>query len=328
MGVQHGEQARELIAHNRPVFVKQTLEELRPYAAACEKWLAQMAPDELEEMRGIAEGSGQDLAVILAMNQVNTFGPEWLGQCTSMAISGGPDGPVLGKNNDGGDNPAVETKYIVRRSRPATGLPMVQVTYAGWLSGLDAMNAEGLANAHDSVGSVFDKSGPRLDVRLRVYQLMRRCRATTEMLEGLCQGPSLTGKGFAVIVVDKSGDTVAVEAAVPVIAWRNRRDPYVFATNHFITPALQNADMRTPEGKRVSSCRLGYLEWVARTRPPRSAEDIRAILRCHEPWAPCRHAGPHLSQTEWSIVGLPTQGKLLLAPGHPCENAYKAFDVA
>ncbi|HRU07670.1 MAG TPA: hypothetical protein P5137_18055, partial [Candidatus Brocadiia bacterium] len=51
MGVQHGEQARELIAHNRPVFVKQTLEELRPYAAACEKWLAQMAPDELEEMR-------------------------------------------------------------------------------------------------------------------------------------------------------------------------------------------------------------------------------------------------------------------------------------
>ena len=325
MGRQFGEATREGVRHNvenwRPR--RHTPEELA-FFGALQDFLAGRAPDLLEEMEGVAEGSGAPVEDVLWLNHVPTFGPEWLGACTSMAVAAGPDGPVLGKNNDGGGDERRHA-FAVRTTRPEKGLPMIQVTHAGSLSGLDAINAEDFANSHNSVGSRFDRSGERLDVRLRVYQLMAECRTTRGFIEGLIHGVGLTGKGFNIVAVDPSGETAVIEAAVPLIAWRDLGAPFVYATNHYLTDALKDHDGRDADGKRVSVCRVGYLEWVAATNPPRSAEDVRAILRSHEPWAPCRHGGPHLSQTEWSIVALPRDRKLLFADGHPCETAYREF---
>lgn len=321
MGRQYGEAAREEIRANCDIWYKQYAP-TDEFAENTRRMLARHLPEALDEMRGIAEGAGVEEKLIFAANQFDTFEEMRPSPgCTSMAIAGGKDGPVLGKNNDGA---SADTVFLIRESNPDKGLPMVQVTYAGWISGLDAMNSEGLVNGHNSVGSIFDRQGDRIDIRLWIYHLMRVCRTSDELLTLLSEAP-LTGKGFNIVVADISGDICVIEAAVPLTSYRGRGHEFIYATNHFITPPLADADMRKPGKKIISIYRLGYLDWVSAVSPPKTRNDIAEILRSHQPWAPCRHGEPHESYTLWSIIGLPRERKLLVASGNPCENEYRDF---
>ncbi len=325
IGRQYGEQAREEIRENEYFFAGEgKIEDATGFVETARRLLSSRIPDIFEEMEGIAEGSGVPLDSIILFNQVNTFGNDWTQDCTTIALRDSEDGPLLGKNNDGGMNESLS--FIIRKLIPSNGFPMIQITYAGWVSGLDAMNAAGLANGHNSVGSIFDKSSLRIDIRLRAYQLMKRCEKTSDFITGLSE-TSLTGKGFNIVVVDRYGETAAMEAAVPLIAWRDLNKTFIYATNHYITPALKEADMRSPYDKDVSIYRYGYLRWIEQTATPKGIGDIKRLLRSHEPWAPCRHGGPHNSKTLWSIIEIPKQNKMLIASGAPCAYEYEEFDL-
>jgi hypothetical protein len=184
------------------------------------------------------------------------------------------------------------------------------------------MNATGLATCHNSVGSRFPKGGDRIGIRLWTHHLMRTCRTVAQFADGLRQVP-LTGKGFNIVAADADGDTCVFEAAVPRVDQRDRGEGFVYATNHYASEALADADRRRPRDKRISQDRLGYFRWVAETNPPASVEDVEAILRSHEPWAPCRHGGPHDSYTLWSMVSVCRERRVRVAQGPPCEHAYE-----
>jgi hypothetical protein len=85
--------------------------------------------------------------------------------------------------------------------------------------------------------------------------------------------------------------------------------------------------MRTPQGKVISTYRLGYLDWVSKTNSPESLENIKNILSSHEPWAPCRHGGAHVSETFWSQICLPEERKMFVSPGAPCETKYLEYEI-
>jgi len=324
MGRQYGEQAREAIEVNCGLFGR----ELdcgcgAEYEQITRRLLSDALPEVLEEMEGIAEGSGVPLREILMMNQLDTYGGWCREECTPMALRNSDAGPIVAKNNDGDANTLY--RYVIRTSRPAHGLPMVQVTYAGWLNGLDAMNAAGLANTHGSVGSKFDKSGLRVDIRLWSYRLMRTCQTTLAFAQGMMQG-SLTGKGFSIAVADAQGHSAIIEAAVPVIAVRDMDQPFVYSTNLYMSEALKNMDARKPAAREIALNRYGYLKWIEQTRLPATQDDIQRLLSSHEPWAPCRHGGAHQAETEWSMIGLPAQRILRVSHGAPCSASYQ--DVA
>ncbi len=325
MGQQYGEQAADDIRNNVAAFgVEDEDEETRIFAQKTIKVLERHLPDVLEELRGLSEGSGQSLSALLRLNQVNTFTvPRPSPGCTSMALSQGEDGPVLGKNNDGSPD---ARRFIIRKTTPASGHRMIQVTYTGWVSGLDAMNSAGLVNGHNSVGSKFDKSGERVDIRLWMYALMRQSDGVADLLTRLDCVP-LTGKGFNVVLVDRSGDTCVLEAAVPLVSVRSRGEAFVYATNHYASNTLSDADRRTPDQKPVTIYRYGYLLWRDAFQRPRHSRDLVDILQSHEPWAPCRHGGAHLSHTLWSMVGLPADQHLRVASGPPCSHAYLDYPV-
>lgn len=321
MGRQYGEQAREGILSNREWWqTERRVAEGGEGLGLSHEFLRNKIPDVYDELLGIAEGSGVPADEILLFNQRDA-GTRPVG-CTSMALETASEGTFVAKNNDGclGD----AGSFVVRRSKPAMGFPMVQVTYAGWLSGLDAMNAEALANVHSSVGSVFPRPCPAVDIRLWAYHLLRRCSTTVEFLAGLELTP-LTGKGFNIVVGDSSGDTCAIEAAVPVLAVRSRDDDFVFTTNHFITSELADADQRTPEGKEISIYRLGYLKWVREQSQPQHVSDLQSLLRSHDPWGVCRHGGPHKSRTLWSMIAKCEAREVLICDGYPCESEFKAI---
>ena len=335
MGQQYGEAAKEFININVELFNKKySAQDKNIFGAMAIDVLSRKLPDVMEELRGISEGSGLPLNDIVLINQMPTFGESWLDeQCTPVCITDSPDGGIVAKNNDGINFFEIGMKYayVIRKTKPNKGIPMLQLTYAGWLSGMDAMNAEGLANMHGSVGSRFDKSGPRVDVRLAIYQLMSTCRTTQEFSEGLMDY-SLTGKGFSIIACDKSGTATVVEAAVPLIHLRPQGKSFLtpadkeflFSTNMFMHPELRDADMRSPAMKEIANYRFGYLRWREKYKKPQNVDDIKGILSSHEPWAPCRHGGP---DTEWSMIAIPKKGKVLIAKDSPCKVNYEEYQI-
>lgn len=316
-GCQYGEQAREEIRacldYFRPHGDRKALPEIL-------RTLGCRAPEILEELRGIAEGAAASLEELILMNHL-PGGDE----CTPILLKHSPDGVIVAKNNDA--SPQEELPFVIREVTPNSGTPFLQLTYAGWLSGLDMMNAEGLANTHGSVGSCFQRPRGALDIRLRMYQLMRQCRTVDELTAGL-QSSRLTGKGFSIAVGDRSGTTVILDAAVPLVCERARNAGFAWSTNLYEAPGLETVDLRPPLKRHICLYRQGFLRWIAETRPPQTLEDIKKLLASHEPWAPCRHGGAHNSQTVWSMICLPQQGKILIAHGAPCIHSYQEYRIA
>ncbi len=324
MGRQYGEQARAEIQLDLELRSKHlNMEKLKVFSTNVIRVLQAFLPEELEELKGIAEGAKVDLSLVLFANHVDTFGDN-VERCTPVILRNSSDGTIIAKSNDGAvheNNP-----FIIRKCTPAKGIPFIQVTYAGWIGSLDCMNAEGLACTHGSVGSVFDKSGPRVDIRLKGYQLMRTCRTTDDFIAGLNETP-LTGKGFNVAMGDAAGNTAMLDAAVPFIAISKRNKKFDYATNIYKSPGLENADMREPGKRDICVYRYGYLKWLEETNPPENLDDIKKLLSCHEPWAPCRHGGVHGSKTFWSMINLTKSRKVLVAHGNPCQNEYKEYSL-
>lgn len=321
MGRQYGEQAWEEIRHNVNLFaVKRPESILLEMKHVLDRW----APEILDELAGMAEGAQVDLYALLAMNCWELNGGD-ADRCTVVVVHSPREGILIAKNND--SPPTEDGRFLIRRGKADGGLPFFQVGYAGSLSGLDMMNAEGLCNTHGSVGSCFARTGMRLDIRLQLYRLMQRCRNTDELVAGLNEIP-LTGKGFSIAVADKRGSSVILDAAVPFLAVRARDRAFAYSTNLYEYPGMENSDMRLPEKRTVCVCRQGYLRWREENLPPQTLDDLKQLLSSHDPWAPCRHGGLHKSITDWSMIGLPQTGKLLVAHGSPCNHRYHEYSLS
>lgn len=280
--------------------------------------LSQETPEIIEEFKGIAEGADASFDELLLMNNLPA-GDE----CTPLFLKDSlNDGTIVAKNNDA--SPAENLPFVIRKVTPANGIPFIQLTYAGWLSGLDMMNEKGLASTSGSVGSVFVCPKGAIDIKLKMYQLMRKCESIDEVVLELKKS-NLRGKGFAIALGDSSGSTVMLDAAVPVVMERKRDAKFAWATNLYESPGLENADQRPPEKRHICIYRNGYLNWIDQTRQPETLDDIKEILSSHEPWAPCRHAGAHGSRTTWSMICLPLHNKVLISHGQPCVNKYKEY---
>ena len=315
MGRQYGEQAAELIRRNLEQFA---LRRDSGMLEAMQRTLQDYAPAVLEELRGISEGAGVGFELLLSYNHWE-LNPDDHDRCTVFALHSDDAGLLIAKNND---SPADEDgRFVIRKGQCENGLPFLQVTYAGFLSGLDMINAAGLCNTHGSVGSAFARNGNRLDIRLHLYQLLQSCRSVKELTSNLRRVP-LTGKGFTIAVGDAEGNSVILDAAVPFIAERAVNRKFAFSTNLYEYPGLENADRRPAAGRNICLWRNGYLKWIEQQDPPRTLARLQKVAASHDPWAPCRHGGIHGSVTDWSVIFMAQQKKVLIAHGHPCEKPY------
>ena len=322
MGRQYGEESREEILfeieHLGKTFQRPGLEF---WYNRAERLLASSLPELREELHGIAEGAGTDHRLLLAMNFVDTFDNR-TDRCTPLLLHDSPEGMIVAKNNDAGANEKCQFVTLIRR--PDHGIPTVTVTYAGWLSGLDSMNSEGLANTHGSVGSKFDRSGDRVDIRLVVMHAMQSCRTASDFYEKLQSFP-LTGKGFSIAVGDRTGHSFFLDAAVPKLVKRSENIPFSWSANLYYAPEVEFADMRAPDYRPFCVERSQY---IAKQEAPHDLAGIKRLLSdhscCH---APCRHGGEAHSLTKWSMIALPEKGEILLADGLPCETPYETIEI-
>ena len=318
MGRQYGEEAREEILFEMDCLGR-TFQRpgLELWYARAERVLGTYLPELREELHGIAEGAGADHKLLLAMNFVDTF-DDRTDRCTPLLLHDSPDGMIVAKNNDAGADE--KNKFITLIRRPDHGIPTVTVTYAGWLSGLDSMNGEGLANTHGSVGSKFERGGDRVDIRLAVMHSMQYCRTSAEFLEKL-QSFSLTGKGFSIAVGDRTGHSFFLDAAVPKLVKRSENVPFAWSTNLYSAPEVEFADMRAPDSR---PCCVERSRYIAKQKVPHDLAGIKRLLSDHSCcYAPCRHGGEAQALTKWSLIALPEKGECYLADGLPCKEPYE-----
>ena len=325
-GRQYGEAARKLIAQEAELFNwhGKVTEEMKNFAGFATLSLKNYAPEILDELNGIADGSGVPVEILLAMNVWESVAYDQMpDRCTTFLLRNSEAGSVVAKNNDGPEYERAAAPFILREVHPDKGIPFIQVTYAGWLSGLDMMNSEGLANTHGSVGSVLPRQGKRLDIRLQCYKLMKECHSTEEFCRRLPEVP-LTGKGFSIAVADRKKNNAVIEAAVPQIVIREKNAGFAFSTNLYYASELAGCDARTPEAKKLNLNRKEFLEKYPQ---PQTFEDLKSLMRSHGEAAPCRHSSGKSSSTFWSMIALPEAGKVLIAPDAPCKSQYVQFTI-
>ena len=325
-GRQYGEAARQLILQEADLFGYhgKVTEGMKNFAGFAARSIRDYAPEVFDELEGIAAGSGVPLEVLLTMNVWESVAfKEMPDRCTTFLLHDREYGMITAKNNDGPEYERETAPFVLREVHPDKGIPFIQVTYAGWLSGLDMMNSEGLANTHGSVGSILSRNGNRLDIRLQCYKLMKECRSVPEFCRRLTEVP-LTGKGFSIAAADRKKNNAIVEAAVPQVIIREKDADFAFSTNLYCSPELAGSDARTPEAKKLNSCRREFLE---KHQKPQTLEDLKSLMHTHGEFAPCRHGSGKSSSTFWSMIALPETGKVLISPDAPCKSGYIELNI-
>jgi hypothetical protein len=290
--------------------------------------LARHLPKVLEEMEGTAEGADVPLNTVSQLNlplYPDSLCPEQ--ECTNIAFAGGPDGPVWGKNNDGmsRDKRRPPCARVVRRD---DGIPLVIFTFCGMLATTDAMNAEGVAVGHSSVGSIFQQSDDHVPIRLWAYECLMRSRSTVEFVRNLAGLPT-RDKGYSHVCVDRNGVACSIEAPCPVlqVRWPEGANRHINCTNYYQLPTLANADRRSESGKRNAHARRLFLDAELSSGKPVGLADMKRLLRHHGEPSLCRHGARDDCVTEYSMIGLPRSGKVLYLDGLPCEEEYSELAI-
>ncbi len=285
-------------------------------------------PAVLEEMQGTAEGANVPLENVLALNL--PMYPDDLDVpqgCTNIAFADGPDGPIWGKNNDGGP-PEQRRPACGRLVRRNDAIPVLVFTFCGMVATTDGMNAEGLAMGHSSVGSIFQQSDHHVPIRLWAYECMMQSRTTAEFVRKLTSLPT-RGKGYSILCVDRQGIMRSIEAPCPVVQVRRpaEGERLMNCVNYYQLPHLAQADRRTEAGKLNAICRRHFLDHLYGAEDELSLDAMKQLLRHHGDVSICRHGDSDGSHTEYSMIGLPRSGRVLYFDGYPCQGEYSQVAV-
>jgi hypothetical protein len=287
------------------------------------------APALLEELRGIADGSGQPEAALWAYNcvadiwQVNAF-------CTNVAFRRTPDGPAIGKTNDIGQH-AQKYHALFRRTSGA-GVPMLWATWPGTLWANCFVTASGLAFGGASVVKrVRNEAGIPSNILLR--WIGEAASSVEEAIDVLRETPIMHHPAN-ITLADSDGRLVVVEKAPDGCEVREcGEEGALFATNHFCTPGLRGTDNPGEDLGPNSRARWENLARLTTNdqRPttndqrPTTVARLQEILADHhQPGAICQH-GHNGMWTSVAYVAVPARRTLYFAYGRPCETPFVEY---
>jgi isopenicillin-N N-acyltransferase-like protein len=352
-GLQYGAQARAQVhlsvqAYQR-VFAHYAgwdWPRVRRAAAAFEAPIADFRPAYLDEMRGIADGAGLDLADVLAINvrtevmfaakarqaPLAARARKLPAECSAFAIvaapGASPQATLLGQNWDWLLHSA--QTLIVLEARPDDGPDFVTVVEAGLLAKA-GLNAAGLGLVTNALVTDADTGVPGLPYHVLLRAVLD-CATVTEALEVLQAAMRSSSANY--LIAHASGAALDVEAAPGDFTRLYPQFPdhgLLLHTNHFLSPHLHPVDVSL-WAMPSSAVRLQRLRAA---QAPATLDDFRALLADHAdfPHSICSHPDPddhplERGATIASILMDLNARRLWLAPGCPCQAPYRELDVS
>jgi isopenicillin-N N-acyltransferase-like protein len=332
--------------------------QVRRAATAFEAPIADFRPGYLEEMRGIADGAGLDLADVLAIN-VRTevmyaaearhaplasraphppasqpSVPRPPAECSAFAVAPAPGQArltLIGQNWDWLLHSA--QTLVILEARQDDGPDFVTVVEAGLLA-KTGLNSAGLGLVTNALVTETDTGTPGLPYHVLLRALLD-CSAVTEALKVLQAGTRSSSANY--LLAHQGGAALDIEAApgdftrlYPLLPDHG----VLLHTNHFLSPGLHPVDLSL-WSMPSSAVRLQRLRAGAPGPAEPGLDRFRALLADHAdyPYSICAHPDPNLHPLEQgatiaSVLMDLTARQMWVAPGPPCQAAYQELDLS
>jgi isopenicillin-N N-acyltransferase like protein len=369
-GRQYGEQARSRVRLSvrsyRRVFEHYAgwdWDAVRRAAARFQAPIAAFRPGYLEEMRGIADGAGLDLADVLAINvrtevmyaALARQAPLAAGsrqvpaECSAFAVCpppaaqalgqpGQPAATLLGQNWDWLLHSA-RTLIVLEVIQDGAGPEFVTVVEAGLLAKA-GMNAAGLGLVTNALVTDADAGQPGLPYHVLLRAVLD-CATVTEAFAVLQAGTRSSSANF--LIAHASGAVLDVEAAPGDLTRLYPLFPdqgVLLHTNHFLAPRVHPVDLSLwampSSAIRLQRLRAGTDGAGHGARGTGLTLDrFRVLLADHAdyPHGICSHPDPdeHPCEQSATIASLLmdlTAGQLWVAAGNPCQAPHQPQEVS
>ena len=324
---------------------------VRRAAAAFEAPIAAFRPAYLDEMRGLAEGAGLDVADVLAIN-VRTevmyaakarqapLAHRIPAECSAFALVPAPRAPgevLLGQNWDWLLHSA--RTLVVLEARQDDAPDFVTVVEAGLLAKV-GLNAAGLGLVTNALVTDADIGAPGLPYHVLLRAIFD-CATVTEALTVLQAGMRSSSANY--MIAHASAAALDVEAAPGDFTRLYPRFPdqgLLLHTNHFLSPRLHPVDVSL-WAMPSSAARLQRLQAIATATAKGGAsasaalDGFRTLLADHAdyPHSICAHPDPDEHPLEQgatiaSVLMDLNARRVWLAAGNPCQAPYTELDLS
>jgi isopenicillin-N N-acyltransferase-like protein len=295
------------------------------------------APELVEEMRGIARGSGVPFERIFLLNSLldlNSFrylelAVNFAG-CTTFAVTAeaGTGRTLVGQTYD---MPAFHQDYLTLvRLKPAEGPRQLIFTFAG-IVGAAGLNESGLALNINYLSP--------LDVGLgRLHSVVvRQVLACTQLADALTPPvlpPRAGGAHF--LIADRDGNVVSIETTARRFAVAYPDGAAIGHTNHYLAAELRQLEYIRAGSIGSSLARYTALRRYFQERGEQlTVEALMELTRNHTsyPRSICAHgtsaeAAESRNRTVAALVQIPSEGVMHITNGCPCESGYHAVTLS
>jgi len=292
----------------------------------------ELFPKYLDELKGVAEGSGQDFEKIVRFsfeeelyNLENTesegYSPK---HCSSLSLKT-KDGIVLAHNEDWD----LDLLPYVLKAKPKNEPKFLCVSYAGQSPGqILGLNEYGMAFGANSVETDISFNG------LSKGYILRSLLEAKNMEHAI----NLTVKkprnmGANTLIVDGKTQEMAkfewAQEAYRIILG----DDYLFHTNNFTTEDLAKYDIWEEEGfETFEDCARykAFRHLLNKIGKHPSLADAMRIMRSHrgKPDSICKHRVPSEDmdiRTVCCAIVNPAKGIMYFSPGNPCRKKFRGI---
>jgi len=322
----------------------------RRAADLLEEDIFQIYPSQAERMRGISEGCGMDLPMLMLLQSMEmligkiTEAHYRLDACTSLGFEAEKTTagePIVAKNFDYLNELA--PFHLSCRTRPSGRFGTMGCTMAPLSGMIDGMNEHGLTVTYN-LGYTTDEPEVHAPLSMALQEMLETCRTTGEAVEFITRARQ-GGHDALLMIADVEGDVRAIELTPKRSSTRRPSGGLIINTNHYHTEELQrheiprNAiwDGDVPEvqiGRRVfesTERRLMRAEELLEGAERIDEEGIKRILRDHDSDGEpsdntiCKHG--EISSSLRSMIFYPRRKKMKLLYGYPCQNEYEEFSL-
>jgi isopenicillin-N N-acyltransferase-like protein len=291
------------------------------------------APHLVDEMRGIAAGSGLDLQAIVALNCRTEllYAVGKATECTALGVTppASADGHVrLAQNWDW--HPSMAGALVLWVIHRSDGPDLLTLTEAGMV-GKIGVNARGLAMVVNLLTSDADHPGPALPMHVILRKVLEDAGSVTAAASMIAAAARCSSCNH--MLADRDGDLADVEATPQGIVELRGDRGVLTHTNHCLDPDLAARDSYARD--KPDTLARGARSDALAGRGPLDEAAMRAILADHTsaPKGICRHPQPELPFAEQgatiaSLIFDLTAGTLDLADGEPCETHYRRLQLS
>ncbi|MFW9847732.1 MAG: C45 family autoproteolytic acyltransferase/hydrolase [Candidatus Thorarchaeota archaeon] len=288
------------------------------FAVKCVDAIEQYAPDLLEELQGIAKGSGQSYEAL----QCAMMTPVYIFGCTLFAVSGehtAGGSPIYARQHDWIMEDLVDLHAI--HSNPESGHKSVGFSF-GDFGRYGGMNEKGLTIASAYCTMYTGKIRPGVRMNISTRWALDKFSSTEEAAEYLAMIPHTEPVSF--LVLDGSGTIARIEATPEKSQAEFIDEGFGSAINVFVMDDMKHLDKGLPERHHTNVYKRRLGDWFEENKGKITLEDVRRI--CSDPKQGICQTNEEYSVTIWSWIAETNPTSMRIAPGPPCDVDYKQMD--